>query len=46
VITARLDYSARTCYKLPSMNRASTLATITAPQSARPRAWFYYWRFS
>jgi hypothetical protein len=41
-----LDYFSRTCYKLSSMNRASTPAYLTAPQGARPRAWFYYWRFS
>jgi len=28
------------------MNRASTPALSTAPQGLRPRAWFYYWRFS
>jgi len=28
------------------MNRASTLAFSIAPQGLRPRAWFYYWRFS
>jgi len=41
-----LDYFGCTCYKLSSMNRASTSAYLTAPQGARPRAWFYYWRFS
>jgi hypothetical protein len=29
-----------------AMNRASTLALSMAPQGLRPRAWFYYWRFS
>jgi len=28
------------------MNRRSTPADSIAPVGARPRAWFYYWRFS
>ena len=47
VVSAELlDYSGRTCYKTSAMNRASTSAYLTAPQGARPRAWFYFWRFS